>query len=164
MDMNLIYKSNSDHLQAEEIGQQMWIVTIQKIEIKEFEEGKQKLVLSFAETSKTLPLNVTNARAISELYGPDTDQWMLRQIMLFTMMVDFAGKAVLGIRIRAPQQQQPVQPAGFASSLPAQVPPQQIFTQPGSQPRPGAPQQPPAGGYDERNPPPADPNAYGPGR
>ena len=111
MDMNLIYKSNSDHLQAEEIGNNMWPVTIQKIEAKEFEEGKQKLVLGFAETEKTLPLNVTNARSVEGMYGSDTDGWINQQIVLFTIMVDFQGKMVAGIRIRPPMQQQPMAPA-----------------------------------------------------
>jgi len=141
VDMNLIYKSNSEHLKAEDLGNQFYTLTINSADVREFENGDRKIVLQFLETEKTLPLNVTNARAIADMYGQDTDQWVRRQIMLFSMMVSFQDKMVPGIRIRAPQQ-----PQGFTSGLPAQQPQGQPMNQPV--------QQPPAGGWTEANPPP----------
>lgn len=105
VDINLIYKSNSDYMKAEDIGTNMWTMTISSAEIKEFDNGDRKLVLQFDDYDKSLPLNVTNAKAIADLYTPDTDAWVGRQIMLFTMPVDYQGKMVQAVRVRAPQQQ-----------------------------------------------------------
>lgn len=105
VDINLIYKSNSDYMKAEDIGTNMWTMTIANADLKEFDNGDRKIVLQFDDFDKSLPLNVTNARAIADLYGGDTDKWVGRQIMLFTMPVDYQGKMVQAVRVRAPQQQ-----------------------------------------------------------
>ena len=112
-----IYKSNSDYLKAEDIGANFWTATIKAVEMKDFENGDRKLVLNFAEMDKVLPLNMTNARTVADLYGGDTDAWVNRQIMLFTMPTDFQGKKVQAIRLRAPA------PAG--NSMPSRQPQQQ---------------------------------------
>lgn len=124
VDSSMMYKSNSENLTAEELGNNFWDVTISGVETASFDKG-DKLVLSFHDTPKKLPLNKTNWKAISSIYGFETDAWINKKIVLFSMPVDFQGKQVLGIRIRAPQA----------------APVQQSPTQP--------PQQ-----YDERNPPP----------
>jgi hypothetical protein len=105
VDISTIYKSNSDYLNAEEIGADMWTLTIFSADVKKWDNGDQKIVVAFNETDKVLPLNVTNARAIGDLYGGDTDAWVGKQIMLFTMPVDFQGKTVQAIRVRGPQRQ-----------------------------------------------------------
>ncbi len=105
VDINLIYKNNSDYMKAEDIGTNMWTMTITSADLKEFDNGDRKIVLQFEDFDKSLPLNVTNARAIADLYGGDTDKWSGRQIMLFTMPVDYQGKMVQAVRVRAPQQQ-----------------------------------------------------------
>lgn len=98
-----VYKSHSDKLKAEELGTRMYTLTIRSVEFVEFSDTDKKLVLSFTETEKTLPLNVTNARSIAGFLGNDYGMWSGRQIMLFSTPVDFQGRQVLGIRIRAPQ-------------------------------------------------------------
>lgn len=72
---------------------------------------EQKPVLYFHETDKGLVLNVTNAKTIEVLYGPETTAWSNRQISLFTMQTEFQGKPTMAIRVRmqAPQQQQVAQ-------------------------------------------------------
>lgn len=137
VDIGMIYKSNSDYLKAEDIGSDMWTMTIATADVKEFDNGDRKLVLSFDDYDKTLPLNVTNARAIGDLYGTNTEGWAGQQIMLFTMPVDFQGKMVQAIRVRAPQRQ---------TAPPRRQSPQAPLTPP-----PGR-----KGGYDDRNPPPHD--------
>lgn len=105
VDINEIYKSNSDYLKAEDIGTDMPVFTIQTADVKHFDNGDSKLVLQFHETDKSLPLNVTNARAVAEMHGNNSSDWLGRQIMLFTMPVDFQGRMVQAIRIRAPATQ-----------------------------------------------------------
>lgn len=103
--INEVYQSNSDHLKSEDIGNGMPTFTITNVEPKDFDNGDRKLIASFLETDKTLVLNATNARAIGELYTPDTDNWNGKKIMLFTMPVEFNGKQTMGIRVRAPAEQ-----------------------------------------------------------
>lgn len=102
VDINDIYKSNSDYIKAEDIGNNMWTMTIKTADVKRFDDGSSKIILTFNEWEKCLPLNVTNARAISDMHGHNSDGWIGRQIMLMAMPVDFQGKTVLGIRVRAP--------------------------------------------------------------
>lgn len=136
VDINTIYKSNSDYLKAEDIGTEMWTVTIYSADVKAWDNGDKKVVLEFNEVDKSMPLNLTNSRAIADIYGGDTDNWLGKEIMLFTMPVDYQGKMVQAIRVRAPQK---------ASAPPRRATPQ---ADPAREPRFERQQ------YDERNPPP----------
>ena len=49
---------------------------------------------------KGLCLNKTNAGTIADLYGPETDAWIGRQIRLFATEVPFGAEQVLAIRVR----------------------------------------------------------------
>lgn len=155
-DINDIYQSNSDFLKAEDIGANFWTATIRLVEMKSFDNGERKLAIGFNELDKSLLLNMTNARTIGDLYGGDTDNWVGKQIMLFTMPVDYQGKKVQAVRLRAPaptgapQHRQPgqMQPqantrmGGRVSVNDPQLNQQarQNYAQPS--------------GYDDRNPPP----------
>jgi hypothetical protein len=108
VDVNDIYKTNSDNIKAEDIGNNMWTLTIKTADVKEFKnkegQSERKIVLTFAEWEKSLPLNKTNAQSIAGMYGHNSNAWPGNRVMLFTMMVDFGGKPTLGIRVRAPMQ------------------------------------------------------------
>lgn len=107
VDINLVYKSNSNNLKAEDLGNDMPTFTIANAELKQLgNDGSEKIVLSFRETEKELPLNVTNAKSVAELFGDDTERWPGGQIMLFSTSVDFQGTMTKGIRIRPPQPPQ----------------------------------------------------------
>lgn len=106
VDVSEMYKSNSEYLKAEDLGTSMPTLTIQASDVKHFDNGDSKLVLQFTETDKTMPLNMTNARAIAEIHGNNSEGWTGKQIMLFTMPVDFQGRQVQAIRVRAPASQQ----------------------------------------------------------
>ena len=137
--LNEIYQSNSDFLKADDIGQNFWTVTISKVDMKNFDDGSRKLFIMFAELDKGLVLNKTNADMIGDLYGRDTDGWIGHAVMLFTAPVDYQGKKVNAIRVRAPAQQQampqrasvnaPLTPApnAYAAQTGAVVPPQGQF-------------------------------------
>lgn len=136
VDINEIYKSNSDYIKAEDIGNNMWTLTIKTADVKKFDDGTSKIILSFHEWEKGLPLNVTNARAIAELYGQNSNAWVGRQIMLFSMPVDFQGKMVNAVRVRAPMQPQ------AAPRQPGQLQPQANTNIGGYNPAPQSPQRP----------------------
>jgi hypothetical protein len=137
--IDLIYKSNSSYLKAEDIGTDMPTFTMTSADVKTFDDNSSKVVVEFNETDKVLPLNKTNATAIAGLYGLDTDAWINRQIMLFTMPVEFNGKMVEAIRVRAPATQR--QNYGAAKS---------------GMHSPGATARHDPAKFDEMNPPPPD--------
>jgi hypothetical protein len=62
----------------------------------------RKLVLQFQGKQKRFVCNRTNANAIEFLYGSDTEDWIGKEITLFVVPVQFQGKMVNGLRVRAP--------------------------------------------------------------
>jgi hypothetical protein len=79
------------------------VVTIASVEVKNFKEKdgaeKQKLLVHFAGAKKALVCNVTNARRIAHLHGPDYSMWGGKKIRLKVEMVDFGGQIMDGIRV-----------------------------------------------------------------
>lgn len=65
---------------------------------------RPKVVLSFKETEKRLPLNKTNAGIISEVFGDETDVWVGKQIYLRITKRNFQGKIVDGIEATIREQ------------------------------------------------------------
>lgn len=125
VDINEIYKSNDGYIKAEDIGNNMWTFTIRTADVKKFDDGTSKIILTFNEWDKGLPLNVTNARSVADLYGHNSNAWVGRQVMLFSTMANFQGKPVPAIRIRAPMQQQapmPVPQMGYPNQQPMRQP------------------------------------------
>jgi hypothetical protein len=78
-------KLSMQHVQEEKIGNDL------------------KVTVYFKGRDKALVLNKTNASAIADLYGDDTDQWLGKALTLFSVMVDFQGKVGPAIRVRAPR-------------------------------------------------------------
>lgn len=79
------------------------ILTIKEVvqeNVGQGEEAENKPIVYFQEQEKGLVLNKTNATAISNLYGPETDGWTGKRIALFATEVDFAGKQTLALRVR----------------------------------------------------------------
>lgn len=66
-----------------------------------------KLILYFQGKEKGMVLNKTNANAIADSYGGETEDWYGQSITLFEQMVDFQGKRVPGLRVRAPRRAPP---------------------------------------------------------
>ena len=63
---------------------------------------KEKLVLSFNETSLRLVLNRTNATIISEIYSDDYSSWVNKKIQLAITKVNFKGEIVDSILVVIP--------------------------------------------------------------
>lgn len=98
-------------------------VTIDRVEMAQFDDGKHKPVIYFVGKQKGVALNKTNANNIAIVHGDDTDQWRGRDVILFTAWVDYQGKSVQAIRVRglpAPLVTPPAQTA--APSQPALPP------------------------------------------
>ena len=77
-----------------------------KVKIAEFgkaemDDGVYKPVLKFVGAQKALVLNRTNATTISEAFGPNTENWIGREVILFVMKVQGPNGLTDGIRMRA---------------------------------------------------------------
>lgn len=74
----------------------------------ENQPASMKYVLYFEEEEKGLVLNNTNGKRIARVSGSvDFDNWPGTKVVLYNDPdVEFAGKTVGGIRIRAPKDQQ----------------------------------------------------------
>lgn len=83
------------------------------------DDSDLRAVCYFAEVEKGLVLNVTAIRVLEEVFGTDdSDAYCGKKIVVFTDPdIEFGGKRVGGLRIRAPRNQAPV----AARSAPAQT-------------------------------------------
>lgn len=59
--------------------------------------------LLFAGTERKLKLNKTNLSTLIEMFGPETDDWLGKQVGLVGAMTEFQGKRVQAIRINVPE-------------------------------------------------------------
>jgi hypothetical protein len=65
--------------------------------------GDEKLVVHFDNEDKGLPLNKTNALAIADICGDDTDDWRGKSIEVYRDTTMFNGKRTPCLRVRAPR-------------------------------------------------------------
>jgi hypothetical protein len=98
MELSTVF--GGDTLKAADLQGHEPTVTIATIEMKKFDNGN-KLVITFEGKKKALVCNKTNANRIAHAYGTNTDNWIGKDLTLFTDLVDFQGKAVEAIRVRA---------------------------------------------------------------
>lgn len=126
MNINQLY--GGDYLKAADLQGQTRTLTIAGETVKEFDDGKSKLVLSFEKTTKTLVVNSTNANMIADAYGFDSAAWVGKSIELRPERVNFAGKMVDAIRVYPPG----------AGTAPAQAAAGQQFQAPPVQAAPAA--------------------------
>lgn len=110
----------SDYLRALDLDGKPHLATVTKVELETMRDNKQKLCVSFKEWDKGLLLNQTNANNIAAFAGPETDGWVGKQIVLFSAWVDFQGKSVEAIRVRAPKHKAVT---ALAAQAPAGPPP-----------------------------------------
>jgi hypothetical protein len=66
------------------------------------ESHEKKPVIWFTGAKKGVVLNKTMARAIAELYGPETDSWTGKYVTLYADLVKAFGEDHLAIRVKAP--------------------------------------------------------------
>ncbi len=85
-------------------------VTVIMTEVRTEEVGRDKElrpVLFFKGKDKGIVLNKTNAKKISDAFGPETDDWFGQSIILFEAMVDYGGDTVPAIRVAIPAPEVP---------------------------------------------------------
>ena len=108
----------------------------------------QKLVIYFQGKDKGLVCNKTNFGRIAYLYGDETDDWNGAKIILAAELVDFQGKPMMAIRVRAPNGAGPKKPPLQNTENPA-APIEAAKRQPTSKEQMGEPEiDPNEGAYD----------------
>lgn len=121
--MNINEAFPSKYLKAADLQGRQVTVKMARAEYEMIGDDK-KLILYFQGKEKGMVLNKTNANNIAFIYGQDTDDWAGCEITLFEAMVDFQGKTVPAIRIRAPQKkaQPKPQPQSMADDMADEIP------------------------------------------
>ena len=109
--------SGGDFFRAKDLQGQKLRLTIKDVELRHFEankdnEAKDKLVISFDETDKLLPVNTTNANILFDEIDEDTDNWIGALIVLYV------GETKLGpgVKVKVPEVAQP--PARPTKAIP----------------------------------------------
>lgn len=105
----------SNYLKASDLQGRPLTLSMERIGYEQLGDDN-KLVLYFQGKEKGLVLNKTNANNIAAIYGPETDNWIGKEVTLVEAMVDFQGRSTPAIRIRAPRKtpnvNAPLQPSG----------------------------------------------------
>jgi hypothetical protein len=99
---------SGDYLKAADLNGHEPTVVIASVEEIQFDDGN-KLLISFHGKKKSLVANKTNSNRIALMHGDDTDNWIGKEIVLYTDIVDFQGKPTEAIRVRPPKRQAPQQ-------------------------------------------------------
>jgi hypothetical protein len=107
MNINEVFPSK--YLKAEDLQGREIQVTISHVTVETFDDNKAKPILYFVGKQKGVALNKTNSTNISAVFGPETDHWSGKPVILYPAWVDYQGKSVQAIRVRPafanPQQQ-----------------------------------------------------------
>ena len=90
----------SEYLRAADLKGRDVTVTMDSMETKDI-GSDHKPVLYFKNAEKGLVMNKTNWNMIAEIYGDESDDWMGKKITLYPTRVDFQGKRVDAIRVKA---------------------------------------------------------------
>jgi hypothetical protein len=101
--MNIGTAFPSQYLKAADLQGKEPAVTIERVEFEPVGQDKQmKPVLYFAGKEKGMVLNKTNAQTILTLTGTEeTDDWGGFSVRLYSTKVQFEGRVVDSIRIKA---------------------------------------------------------------
>ena len=101
MNINDAYPSN--YLKASDLDGKKVPVIISAVDMEKFDEG-EKPVAMFEKKAKGMVLNKTNSMTIAAAYGPETDNWIGKEVILYSQMVNFQGQMTPALRIEIPQE------------------------------------------------------------
>lgn len=99
MDINSIFPSN--YLRAVDLNGHKVNCRVRDVSLESLGD-ETKPVLYFSGKDKGLVLNKTNAQIIAATYGPETDNWLDKEVTLYPAKVQFQGRMVDAIRVEVP--------------------------------------------------------------
>ena len=94
-----------DYLCAADLREKEHTVTIESVSLADLQgdDGKKqkKPIVKFQGREKGMVLNKTNARFIAKLYGPQTDQWVGKQVTIYPTTCKAFGETVECVRVKS---------------------------------------------------------------
>ncbi len=110
VDRSNMYKSDSEFLKADDVGDSEWKLKISGTKEHQFDgDSKPQLVVLFDGAEKGLVLNKTNFKRIAAAYGPDDDNWTGKGLYLYAESTEYQGKETMGLRVRVPKETKELQ-------------------------------------------------------
>jgi hypothetical protein len=97
MNVNDAFPSN--YLKATDLQNKEIPVTVSKVVMEKIGDDP-RMIAYFQGKQKGVVVNKTNATNLSAAYGPETDHWVGKPVVLFSVWTDFQGKSVQAIRMR----------------------------------------------------------------
>ena len=99
---------------------------ISAVTIKTFgdegEDKERKAVLHFKGEKKSLSLNKTNKNIIRDAWGPDTDAWVNRHIILRVIRTAYMGEPCDGVQVDCVQSVTPATPTNATTTATIDLP------------------------------------------
>lgn len=89
-------------LKTEDLRGQRVTLVIERVQSQHLHDGQSKPVVFFQGRKKGLMLNKTNAFAIAEHHGEETEHWRGKRVTVFPALTDFQGQSVPCIRVEVP--------------------------------------------------------------
>jgi hypothetical protein len=90
----------SKYLKAADLNGKTITLTIKDVGVETIGDD-EKLVVYFNGKNKGLVMNKTNSNNIALVFGPDTDAWLEQEISVYPTMVDYQGRSIEAIRVKA---------------------------------------------------------------
>ncbi len=108
----------SKYLNATDVGNGVFKLTVVSVVMEKMEnDGAMKPVMSFQGAQKSMPINATNWDNMAVVYGDESDNWIGKQIDMYTEATRMPnGKPTRGVRIR------PVAGSDTAAAMQAPAP------------------------------------------
>lgn len=101
MNVNDIFPSK--YLKAHDLGGKSFTLTIRAASLEKVGHGQEqelKLAIAFEKATKMMLINRTNAMIIASLYGPETDQWIGKAVIVYSARVKAFGAWHDALRIK----------------------------------------------------------------
>ncbi len=93
--MNVERLAASNYIAGADLQNKQAKVKVSGSELKSYDDGTEKVVLSFEGKDKKLTCNKTRLKTMINLFGPDTDSWLNKEIILTAQPLSsgkFAGQ------------------------------------------------------------------------
>jgi hypothetical protein len=101
MNINDVFPSK--YLKAHDLNGKGYTLIIREVTLENVGHGQEqelKPIVAFEKAAKLMILNRTNAMIIASLYGPETDQWRGKSIIVYPARVKAFGAWHDALRVR----------------------------------------------------------------
>ncbi len=102
MDMSTAFPSS--FLKGSDVEDGPIVLTMASASLEEVGKEKEELpVVRFQDDPRGLVLNVTNNNFLIENFGKKSEGWFGKQVELYAIDTEFAGRPTKGLRVRLPK-------------------------------------------------------------